>query len=122
MEDWVRTAASFLSILCEGIATLVIAIAIVRALVFAVKNARHPTISSGRVRVKLGRGLTVALEFLLAADILRTAVAPTWNEIGKLGAIAVLRTALNYFLEREIRGEEGLERGHAPSASPAKAA
>jgi uncharacterized membrane protein len=54
------------------------------------------------VRLQLGRWLALALEFELAADILRTAVAPTWNEIGQLAAIVVLRTALNYFLQREI--------------------
>ena len=54
------------------------------------------------VRLRLGRWLAVALEFETAADILRTAVAPTWNEIGQLAAIVVLRTALNYFLQREI--------------------
>jgi uncharacterized membrane protein len=53
----------------------------------------------------LGRWLAVALEFELAADILNTAVTPTWNDIEKLVAIATLRTALNYFLEREIRQE-----------------
>ena len=42
------------------------------------------------------------MEFELAADILRTAVAPTWTEIGQLAAIAVIRTALNYFLQQEI--------------------
>jgi uncharacterized membrane protein len=46
--------------------------------------------------------LAVALEFELAADILRTAIAPTWNEIGQLAAIAALRTLLNYFLQKEI--------------------
>jgi uncharacterized membrane protein len=50
--------------------------------------------------------LTIALELLLAADILATAIAPTWDDIGKLAAIAVLRTALNYFLERELRSSE----------------
>ena len=54
------------------------------------------------VRLGLGRWLAVALELELGADILRTAVAPTWNEIGQLGAIVVLRTALNYFLQLEI--------------------
>lgn len=53
----------------------------------------------------LGRWLAVALEFELAADILNTAVTPTWSDIAKLGAIATLRTALNYFLEREIELE-----------------
>ena len=53
--------------------------------------------------------LLVALErFSIeqAADILRTAVAPTWQDIGQLAAIAVLRTGLNYSLEREIAREE----------------
>jgi uncharacterized membrane protein len=44
----------------------------------------------------------LALEFQVAADILRTAVAPTWNEIGRLAAIIVLRTVLNFFLRKEI--------------------
>ncbi len=44
---------------------------------------------------------------LLAADILATAIAPIWDEIGKLVAIALLRTALNYFLERELKNNEG---------------
>lgn len=54
------------------------------------------------IRLRLGRWLTVAIEFELAADILRTAVAPTWNDIGQLAAIVVLRTVLNFFLQREV--------------------
>lgn len=54
------------------------------------------------LRLRLGRWLAVSLEFLLAADILQTAVAPTWQDIGQLGAIALIRTALNYFLQQEI--------------------
>lgn len=44
-------------------------------------------------------------QFELAADILNTAVTPTWTDIEKLAAIATLRTALNYFLERELQQE-----------------
>jgi uncharacterized membrane protein len=54
------------------------------------------------VRLRLGRWLALALEFALASDLIRTAVAPSWDEIGKLAAIMALRTALNYFLEREF--------------------
>jgi Protein of unknown function (DUF1622) len=53
----------------------------------------------------LGRWLAAALEFELAADILRTAITPTWNDIEQLAAIAALRTALNYFLAKEIEKE-----------------
>ena len=58
------------------------------------------------IRLSLGRWLTLAIEFELAADILRTAVTPTWNDIGQLAAIVVLRTVLNYFLQREVSRAE----------------
>jgi uncharacterized membrane protein len=54
------------------------------------------------VRLRLGRWLALALEFELGADVLRTAIAPTWSEIGQLAAVAAIRTALNFFLQREI--------------------
>jgi uncharacterized membrane protein len=62
-----------------------------------------------QLRLSLGRWLALGLEFALAADILRTAVAPSWRDIGQLAAIAVLRTGLNYGLEREIAREERRE-------------
>jgi uncharacterized membrane protein len=68
------------------------------------------------VRLTLGRYLALALEFQLGADILSTSIAPSWDQIGKLGAIAVIRTALNFFLTRELR-----EAGHAVSAAEAGA-
>ncbi len=58
-----------------------------------------------QVRLVFARWLAVALEFELAADILNTAATPRWSDIEKLAAIATLRTALNYFLEREIKEE-----------------
>ena len=57
------------------------------------------------MRLTFARWLAIALEFELAADILNTAVTPTWSDIEKLAAIATLRTALNYFLEKEIDQE-----------------
>jgi uncharacterized membrane protein len=55
------------------------------------------------IRLSLGRSFSLVLEFLLGADILKTAVAPSWNDIGQLAAIAVLRTGLNFFLEKELK-------------------
>ena len=60
----------------------------------------------------------MAVEFELAADILRTAVAPTWTEIGQLAAIAVLRTALNFFLQQEIDKAETRKTLPAHFAAP----
>ena len=57
------------------------------------------------IRLTLGRFLALGLEFQLAGDILTTAVAPTFEEIGQLAAIATIRTALNYFQRKEIEDE-----------------
>jgi uncharacterized membrane protein len=68
------------------------------------------------VRLLLGRFLALGLEFQLASDILGTAVSPSFTEIGKLGAIAAIRTALNYFLAKELDRERQVvdeQRGHA---------
>jgi uncharacterized membrane protein len=50
------------------------------------------------------------IEFQLASDILTTAVSPTFEDIGKLGAIAAIRTVLNYFLANEIERAEEMEK------------
>jgi uncharacterized membrane protein len=74
---------------------------------------RHAVAAQGSsftpIRLAFARYLTLALELQLAADILSTSVAPTWDRIGKLAAIAIIRTALNYFLSKEIRDERASE-------------
>jgi uncharacterized membrane protein len=49
------------------------------------------------------------LEFQVGADILSTAIAPSWEQIGKLAAIASIRTLLNYFLTKELENERRRE-------------
>ena len=56
-----------------------------------------------KLRVEFGSSVAVALELMLGADVLGTAVAPSWSDIGQLAAIAIIRTALNYFLGKELR-------------------
>ncbi len=58
------------------------------------------------MRLTLGRFLALGLEFQLASDVLRTTIAPSFEELGKLAAVAAIRTALNFFLAREIREEQ----------------
>lgn len=85
---------------------------------FVILGLRERRVSSFvRVRLDLGRMLALGLEFQLASDVLRTAVAPTLREIGELAAVAAIRTALNYFLAREIR-EERAEIARDTSAGP----
>jgi uncharacterized membrane protein len=61
-------------------------------------------------RLILARYLALALEFELGADILGTAVSPSWDQIGKLGAVAVIRTGLNFFLSMEMKEERTVEK------------
>ncbi|MCI4079134.1 DUF1622 domain-containing protein [Streptomyces sp. MMS21 TC-5] len=58
-----------------------------------------------KIRLSLGRFLVLGLEFQLAGDVLPTAVAPSFTEIGRLAAVAAIRTVLNFFLTREIAPE-----------------
>jgi uncharacterized membrane protein len=57
------------------------------------------------IRLSLGRLLAPGLEFQLAGNVLRTAIPPSFAEIGQLPAIAAIRTALNLFLSRDIDAE-----------------
>lgn len=77
------------------------------------RTSRRDNFSAARL--SFARYLALALELQLGADVLSTAVAPSWDQIGKLGAIAVIRTALNYFLHQELT-EETKENHHAEVA------
>jgi uncharacterized membrane protein len=107
LAEPLRLVAQNIATVVEGIGVMIVAVAVVLATIRFVAGlvARHRTLPSDAVRLALGRSLALSLEFLLGADILRTAVEPSWDEIGRLAAIAAIRTALNYFLQREIANE-----------------
>ena len=89
----------------EILAALIIGVAVLQVLLSYANSFVKTTfsISKEAIRIQFGSSVAVALELMLGADVLATAVAPSWDELGKLAAIAVIRTALNYFLERELR-------------------
>lgn len=106
-ESMLRGTVDVMVRLVEACGAIVIAtgalIAIVR---FVLVLARRDVVRFSSVRLTLGRFLALGLEFQLAADVLRTAISPSFDEIGKLAAIAAIRTALNYFLAKEIAQEQ----------------
>ena len=123
VEGFIKAFTLYLARFAEAAAAIVIGIASLRALWGYFVNVTHPggaAVPKDELRLSLGRSLALALEFSLGADILKTAVAPTWNDIGKLAAIAVLRTALNYFLERELEHAQEREQTSGEAAPPAK--
>lgn len=105
LSDLFKTWTGILADWVEIVAAIIIAIAVIEATIQAVGlffRRNLPPEAKEFLRLRLGRWLALALEFELAADILRTAIAPSWSEIGLLAAVAAIRTALNYFLEKEI--------------------
>lgn len=110
LESWLKIIVGYLAAGAEIAAAVVIGLGIIRGIwdylqqLFS-RSRNHVDATEG-IRLKLGRVLALGLEFTVASDILRTAVAPTRQDILNLGAIVLLRTLLNYFLEREIRQGE----------------
>lgn len=110
-EHLLNLSKSIIELAARGVefaAAIVIVLAALQAtikalLLFARRDATPQ--QKNEVRLTMGRWLALALEFELAADILNTAVTPSWGDIERLAAIAAIRTALNYFLEREIDAE-----------------
>jgi uncharacterized membrane protein len=107
MEEYIPIAVQYLATGIELLGAVVILYSSCVAMLSYFKsvftNSQGGIVPKAEVRLALGRSLAIALELLLGADILKTAIAPTWNEIGQLAAIAAIRTALNYFLERELK-------------------
>lgn len=111
-EHGLARIAAWLQLVVEALGAVAIALGVVAAVVAWVRHAREESRGGfHHVRLALARHLALALEFQLAADVLGTAIAPTWERIGQLAAIAVIRTALNYFLNREIRELGGVREG-----------
>lgn len=110
LELWLKMIIGYLAAGAEIAAALVIGSAVIHSILIYLRQLlsqrKHHVDSTEAIRLQLGRGLALGLEFTVASDILSTAVAPTRQDILNLGAIVLLRTLLNYFLEREIRQGE----------------
>jgi uncharacterized membrane protein len=108
-EQSLRDAVDLLVRLVEAAGAAVIFVGALLGVIsfLRVLPSRKPERFTG-VRLVLGRFLALGLEFQLASDVLRTAIAPSFDELGKLAAVAAIRTALNFFLAREIKEETAL--------------
>ena len=105
MEEIAKDITLTVSHAAEIFAAVIIGIAILFVLYNYINLLYRPakTITKEKIRIQFGSSVAVALELLLGADVLATAVAPSWNDIGQLAAIATIRTVLNYFLEKELK-------------------
>lgn len=111
MEELAKQITITVSRTVEMLAAVIIGIAVIKTAIQFFKNifpvnrgVSKPPYRGGLegLRVQFGSSVAVSLELLLGADVLATAVAPSWDDIGKLASIAIIRTLLNYFLEKEL--------------------
>jgi uncharacterized membrane protein len=122
VEEAIRDAVGYVIPVVEATGAIVIAAGVIVSFVlWVLSELRLRTVSYEAIRLTLGRFLALGLEFQLGADILGTAVSPSWSEIGKLGAIAGIRTVLNYFLAQDLKraGATGPD-DNRPDGGPAK--
>lgn len=108
METFIKETAHFVALFAESVAILIILAGLIKTTLFYLRSPKpfsfNPEIIS-TLRTRLGSSLSLSLEFLIGADILKTAISPNWNEIGMLAAIVVIRTILNYFLMQEMQSD-----------------
>jgi uncharacterized membrane protein len=99
IETWALRGALFLDVL----ATLAIVAGCLQAFVRAAAVFRKPHAAANLhpVRRRLSEWLALGLELLIGSDIVRTAVSPSWVDLGQLGAIVVLRALIDFSLKKE---------------------
>jgi uncharacterized membrane protein len=112
MEEAFKIIASYIALAVEAAAILMVTIGAGEAL-FRIALQPVPRDAGAFPRralwLRFAGWILLSLEFALGADIIRTAISPTWDETGKLAVIAAVRTALNYFLAHDL--EDAIEIG-----------
>ncbi|MBE9047270.1 DUF1622 domain-containing protein [Pleurocapsales cyanobacterium LEGE 10410] len=104
--------------LCQLLALFVIVTGIIKALTIYCKyifSNDRSAIAFQQSRLELGYSFSLGLSFLVGGSILKTTIAPTWNDIGQLAAIIALRTVLNYLLLQAI--DKSANNNHPKSLS-----
>jgi uncharacterized membrane protein len=112
MEDVLYAIGHSVALAVEAIAIVIIAIGAAEAVANVVRLMRGrggTGVERRAVWLDFARWLVAALTFQLGADIIGTSLSPSWDEVGRLGAIAAIRTFLSYFLDREVESTRRLQ-------------
>jgi uncharacterized membrane protein len=119
MDEIFKQLAADVALAVEAVAAILIAYGALEAVAKAIGHVLHRRSAIGwrkEMFVGFGVWLLLGLQFALAADIVDSLVSPSWNAIGQLAAIAVIRTFLNYFLEKDLSDAAESSRGIIASA------
>ena len=106
MEQWLAFTTKYAVLAIDAMALVIIALGSIEAFFSSLRVMLFSpaTGHDGReVWLRYARKLVAGLTFQLAADVIQTSITPTWEELGRLGAIAVIRTFLDFFLERDLQ-------------------
>jgi uncharacterized membrane protein len=110
LESGLAAIARLLKLGLEAISVLCILLGLVATVRLLIPRRGQTTLVDLRaIRLSFGAWLASALEFQLGADILSTTISPTFQALGQLGAIALIRTFLNYFLNKELESETKIQ-------------
>jgi uncharacterized membrane protein len=116
MEALLHQIAHVVALGIEAIAIALIAFGALEALIGILRvmlNSRATNQDRRAVWLDFARWLVAGLTFQLAADVVNTSFDPTWDELGRLAAIAAIRTFLSFFLDREMDDTRSLQRARA---------
>jgi len=109
MESLLHTIAHSIALAIQAVAIAFVTAGSALALIKAARMLIAGKRTKGEFQMiwlNHARWLVAALTFLLAADIVETSFSPTWNELGGLAAVAMIRTFLSYFLDGEMEYAE----------------
>lgn len=106
IEETLRHLVTLFRLILESVSVLCVICGLLATIRCTVVGFRFRSFPFLDIRLRFGSWLALALEFQLASDVLSTTIAPSFQALGKLGAIAVIRTFLNYFLTKELEAEE----------------
>jgi uncharacterized membrane protein len=104
MKEWLVLATEYAIVFIDALALLVVVVGTVEAFIGALRLFFSSPSGHERrdVWLRYGRWLVAGLTFQLAADIIETSITTSWEAVGRIAAVAVIRTFLNFFLERDL--------------------
>jgi uncharacterized membrane protein len=124
VREWLALVSEPVITALDALALLVIVVGTIEVSINVVRAAIRPLGSqqARKVWLRYARWLVAALTLQLAADIIESSVTTSWQTIGRLAAIAVIRTFLNYFLERDVEQEQHEGEADTAASKPSAAA
>jgi uncharacterized membrane protein len=112
VREWLNVATEYSVTVINILALIIIVAGTLEAFVGALwaMLTRRGGHERRDIWLRQARWLVAGLTFQLAADVLETAVSTSWDTVGRIAAVAAIRTFLNFFLERDLTDIRQMQR------------